>query len=194
MDMKICCRCGEEHSTSYYHRQKGTKDGLSPRCKTCESKRKGNQKRPVIEVLLQPTEAAYLAGLVDGEGYIGLLQVKRKRGRRSSFAGRVVIGMCWEGLKDVRELVGCGKVWFKKHANPKHNDQWVWSLTGNHCRALLPVIRPYLKVKARQADLLLDYLHLADHRNRSEEYRDAVMSLYEELRVLNTRGRIVGGS
>ena len=100
----------------------------------------------------------------------------------------MVIAMTWDGLKELRDLVGCGKVWPKKSRIIKHKDQWVWTLTGNHCRALLPVLRPYLKVKARQADLLLEYLRLADHRDRSPEYREAVTRIYEELRTLNARG------
>ena len=68
------------------------------------------------------------------------------------------------------------------------------------CRILLPAIRPFLVVKQRQADLVIEALQLLEENRRwagggKVQYRDRIDAnfvqlshIYAELRTLNRRG------
>lgn len=62
-------------------------------------------------------------------------------------------------------------------------------MTSNAARSILPVIRPYLRVKHRQADLLAEYLRIAKTHGQIANYSEQVEHVYRRLRDLNRRGR-----
>jgi hypothetical protein len=110
---------------------------------------------------LTETEKAYLAGLVDGEGCISI--TKNKPARRSLnpnyYVQTFVVNTDERVIRYCQETTGVGSVTFfpisKK--KPKHKDQWTWCLRSASTVDFLKQILPYMIVKKRQAELLIEF-------------------------------------
>lgn len=145
----------------------------------------------------------YLAGLVDGEGYLALARIRRP-GRSPEYCVRLVVYntnlelLCrvqrsWGGTLS---SVGQRRVRWK----PSYALIW----TNAAASELVQVIAPYLRIKASQATLLLRY---QDHLRRLPRSRDPQghllplpaeerlrrEGLFSELKELNTRDTRVRG-
>lgn len=96
--------------------------------------------------------AAYVAGLIDGEG---CLWVRASKGRW--FSPRCDIGMSAKGLPVLRmmkEQFG-GALCQQREATEKWEAAWRWTLEGDRLRTLLTEVAPHLVLKAEQARLLM---------------------------------------
>ena len=96
----------------------------------------------------------WCAGIVDGEGCITLHRVNG----REAVAVTVAVGSTTpEMARRLQEIVGYGTVRVRSRVlNRKH--QTTWTLTATErVRAFLEWIRPYLVVKPRVADLVLEH-------------------------------------
>jgi len=132
---------------------------------------------------LSLTEAAYLAGIIDGEGSIMLI------GR--GFGGahcRMSVANTYLPLIDyVYETTGIGGVYRQREATETHKVSYAWRCHAEGAEELLTQIRPYLIVKAAQADLAIETQQrlrdpaLKADRSWQSEYR-------ERMRMLNRRG------
>lgn len=196
VERKKCTICKQEKSKEDFCRNITSSDGLHYRCKDCEYAARGHKTRLKPPVLnLTEIQKAYLAGLIDGEGYIGLAKPKRKTGpyKGSHYIyARMAIAMTTPMLNLIQEEYKIGKIYPPRPSkNKKHKDRLDWHIYSNECRSLLPLIIPYLKVKQKQAGLLLEYLKLADHKDKSELYRNKVNDIYLQLRLLNKRGKVI---
>ena len=138
---------------------------------------------------LTQAEVGYLAGLLDGEGCISVLRV---RSRRERLKGRVVthyaiqirIGNTFPRLLDwIAEKVG-GRVYaIRWKARGNRKPCWHWYIGGKAAKPFLELVRPYLIVKAKQADVAMRFLALGRDFDPS-----ARADLYEQMRGLNFRG------
>lgn len=140
----------------------------------------------------------YLAGLIDGEGYIGIIKVRRPkwRGRMNiELAPRVQINMtrAHELLEEIKNQYN-GRMYLKKRSPsaPSH-----WHATENlyiegraNVTRLLKDILPFLKLKQEQAKLVLEYFKYRSPAGiNSEENLPHQFRIYNELRKLNWRGK-----
>lgn len=107
---------------------------------------------------LTDAEWAYIAGIFDGEGYIGMVPVKRRNGEYAGFDVKIVVAQ-----NDIRLLeylqnrLGVGRIRDKKMVNVKKP---VFDITINQrlaVFAILKMVRPYLIVKDRAAEKVLAY-------------------------------------
>ena len=115
----------------------------------------GPAKPDPIEALCV-VDRAYLAGLIDGEGsiYVGAFGPERKR----SCYPAVAIGMTDKAI--IEWVAGHFAVkvsYVCKRKNPKWLDQYFVRLSGKRAQILCRVLLPYLKVKRRQAELVLTF-------------------------------------
>jgi len=108
-------------------------------------------------------DLAYLAGLIDGEGYIGLIKrfEKRRKGEPTCYyLPNVSVGMCDREAVDFLNNMFEGTFCITKKASP-YRDVYQWTaLSVKRVQPLLDAIIPYLKVKKKQAELLLEYIEL----------------------------------
>ncbi len=108
--------------------------------------------RRVVRVL-PPTDAAYIAGIVDGEGTVTLTRVHSGEERR------LVISVSNNDLALLRYLkttFGAGKITSKRPNLPHHAPAYAFQISGRQALAVLHQIAPYLKsYKARRAKLIL---------------------------------------
>ncbi len=135
-------------------------------------------------------EAAYLSGLVDGDGYVGIL--RRRTGRTRSgfsyYAEMEIASVNLAFLLELRALIGVG-CWTR--SNPGFRSRrplYHLKIGPNALRWLRPSMIPHLKLKKRQAITVLEHLGTmvkGRHGQSPESERR-----YSELRMMNHRGRV----
>ena len=146
--------------------------------------------------------ATYAAGLIDGEGYIGV-SVAKPGGPRitPSYRIRVKIAMCERGAIDyMMEQFGGTHIYNQRRSNPKHRPLLEWTVTGGRAALLLASVEPHLKVKRKQAQLALELFRrvkatkTTPKRGQRGIQRTALdeivvrTALWQEIKRLNTRG------
>lgn len=120
---------------------------------------------------LSPEQAAYLAGIIDGEGTITLSRHNIHRHRYVS----VTISNCELPLLEyVREIIGVGKITTKRVYNPKHSPGYTYQVYSRQALDLLKVVLPHLHTyKQDRAQLILaHYLRLTP---RNGKYTDEMI-------------------
>lgn len=132
---------------------------------------------------------AYLAGIVDADGFI---TVHRKAGKARTYFSPVIgiTGTRREPHDLAAEEFG-GRVRDYVNRSDRNRRMFQWGRSSEPAVTVIAALRPYLRVKARQADLAL---HLAETLVIAPEVwpADLAASLedtYEEMRSLNLRGK-----
>ena len=141
------------------------------------------------------TDCAYLAGILDGEGFIGLaIRPYRpddpSRHRYASWTAALSLStttpaLCWWLL----ERFG-GRL-YAARSEAQQKPIFQWKAGGKAARQVLEAALPYLLLKRRQAELVLAFLDTAAHPGRRGT-APAVLAqrqaLADELHRLNGRG------
>jgi len=134
----------------------------------------------------------YLAGLLDGEGYIGITKHSNKRARLGfDFRPTVSIDMCRadELLKVIAEKYG--GLYYDRKRRPSHR-QPISQISIDYYKVknILQDVLPYLIIKREQAELLLRFLEYTagDERHVTDDDLRNQVELYNELKKLNIRG------
>lgn len=144
------------------------------------------------------TELAYLAGLLDGEGCVGVYCSFSELGTRQKvprpvYKARLTITNTDRRMLDwVHGRFG-GAIISRRAANERSKPVFRWSLQGiNRVQALIKAVYPYLIVKQAQADLILRFPanELCNQwtKEKTAETRAAKRALYLETKRLNKRG------
>jgi hypothetical protein len=121
----------------------------------------------------------YLAGLVDGEGCIGVASYIGAASRRA----RLTISNNYlPALEWVNQVFGPGCL-SKSHASPEHRC-WSWVVEGRRAYHPLKAIAPYLKIKHEQARLALEIQRRTSLQQIDSEW---LLSACDRLRNLNSR-------
>jgi hypothetical protein len=109
--------------------------------------------------LLAPVDAAYIAGLIDGEGTITLSRRHRNENRQLVVS---ISNTEMPLLEYVLSTVGAGKITCKRTYKPHHTVSFVYSISNRQALALLSQTSQYLKTyKAIRSYLILrDYIRL----------------------------------
>ncbi|NMC77028.1 MAG: hypothetical protein GYA60_07035 [Candidatus Methanofastidiosa archaeon] len=113
------------------------------------------------------TQKAYLAGIIDGEGCIGIFA-----GKSNGSASLIVrIGMCsYETISTIAKWIGCPVLKEKKRR--EYQQLWLIQLTFQQAEDVLKAVLPYLITKKEQAQLALDFREFQKSipkYNRSEQ-------------------------
>jgi hypothetical protein len=138
-------------------------------------------------------ELAYVAGLIDGEGYIGIM----KHAARPSYSVRVDIGMTDKAeqvLKAVHRQFG-GLLHHHESKNSKWRAEMNWQLNGADAAEFLRRVLPFLILKAEQAEVAIALQEMIDegraalgrHHWTPERIRQAEI-LKQRIHDLNSRG------
>lgn len=136
---------------------------------------------------LSSEHLAYLAGIIDGEGCISVYLQKK-----GTLVVRIIIGntnpLLVNWLKT--HVTGLGNVHFKPSQRPNWKGCWVWECSTRAAEAVLIAVRPWLVLKAAQADLVISALKVKIPAgtpmtlDRMSFYKDIVAKAHE----LNTKG------
>jgi len=102
---------------------------------------------------LSETDKAYLSGIVDGEGSVGIYRQHVGRSGGAGMAVRLSIVSTTKALIDWLELkIGFGSVTTRPESVEKNrNRAYLWQAHGQNAVDLLINLTPYLVIKKRQA-------------------------------------------
>ena len=117
---------------------------------------------------LTPTECAYIAGIIDGEGTI-TLSVKQKGGTRHLAV--TVSGTEMSLIEYLQKTIGVGRITNKKIYKDHHKPSYTYALYSRQAIDLLNQVSPFLKTyKSRRAKLALsDYVTCTPRNGRYTE-------------------------
>lgn len=97
---------------------------------------------------------AYLAGVIDSDGYI---TINRSTRQGVTYFGAVIgVSGTRRQPHDLAASLWGGTVRLYVPANPRHRGQFQWSRTGAAAAAAILDVQPYLRVKAEQAHIALE--------------------------------------
>jgi hypothetical protein len=122
---------------------------------------------------LSQTDAAYIAGVIDGEGTITLTRKHRNENRQLAVT---ISNTEMRLLEFVFAAVGAGKITRKRTSNRKHTPSFTYAIYNRQALSLLEQIHPYLRTYKfdRSAVILRDYVALTP---RNGKYSDEQLEL-----------------
>jgi LAGLIDADG endonuclease len=144
----------------------------------------GSLRQRMICKNLSKSDAAYIAGLIDGEGTITLTRKHKQENRQLGVTiSSTEIGL----LQFVKSATGVGKITNKKSGKILHAPSFAYAVYNRQALALLEQIQPYLKSykKLRGRLILGEYLNLTPRNGKYSaellakkvEFERAVLSI-----------------
>ncbi len=116
-------------------------------------------------------DAAYIAGLIDGEGTIALTRRHKNENRQLEIS---VSNTDMKLLKYLLDTIGTGRITQKKAYSDKHTPSATYTTSNRQALSLLEQISPFLQTyKQQRAELVLqNYLRLTPRNGKysSETY------------------------
>ena len=118
--------------------------------------------------ILSTADAAYIAGLLDGEGTLTLTRKHKNENHQLALS---ISNTDLSLLQYVRETVGAGKITAKRVTQPHHTPSYTYAIHNRQALALLEQLFPYLKTyKAKRASLILaNYVSLTKRNGKYTE-------------------------
>lgn len=140
---------------------------------------------------------AYCAGILDGEGYLGIGKTKTSIGNDCYYAKFTINMKRREPLEVFHELFGLDI------KNRKINEKPYFAVQSNssNLKKILLELIPYIRLKKKQASLLIEYQDTLEDYKDTYLYADGVMKgrrsvedsviknrekIYKEVRRLNS--------
>lgn len=125
---------------------------------------------------IEVTELAYLAGIVDGEGYIGIGKRMPGRNKMSSprYSCRLSIAMCEpDAINLLMNIFGINRnILLRSRFPSKHRSCWSLQLEQEVAAIVLKSLLPYLRIKAEQAMCALELREIQRGSRKSRiDYR-----------------------
>ena len=148
-------------------------------------------------IAIAMVSAEYLAGFMDGEGYLALGRIPRRESHE--YPLRVVVYNTNRNvLERIRQTWG-GTMSCSESRKPRWKAQYALIWTNAAAARLLAVAAPYLRVKAKQAVALLEFHARVRNCPRSRDSRGRLLpmsqaeqqfreAVYQHLKLLNARG------
>ena len=140
----------------------------------------GGKPRPnVPKITLSERDLGYIAGMIDGEGWIGITIRRRawKHSKRPHYhRPMVAISQVRRGPLDYIAKV----LRYKDMAFKAEGGHWTLRFHPPCLRWLLPQVRSMLQLKRRQADILLKFM--SECRYTGKELTDRQYAIRERLR------------
>lgn len=141
---------------------------------------------------MKQIDLAYMAGIMDGEGLICIVPIRRKDCADNVPAYRLMIrlSLCNEWLCRWFKMCWGGSVYTAKHSNyPERHQIWEWSVSNQQAYRFLIVIKPYLILKRDQAELAVKFQGAKRRgcaRKEPDVIKQAEKVVYETMKRLHT--------
>ena len=130
---------------------------------------------------MELTKIAWAAGFMDGEGYIGITRCLDRRTGRLYYRVQVDVGQVHrEPIALFQELFG-GTI---GHRTNKKQGCWNWRKFGKEACEVIRILLPYLVVKRRQAELVLEYDTIAMTRDGYRRWKTVPAEIIERRRAI----------
>ncbi len=181
---KHCAVCGTPFQvcppgkTSRFCYRTSSDKFCSPPCRNHARYRRG---APCSKLTM--TQAAYIAGFLDGEGSIILYRRETSISMRVVFSNTKINALEW-----IKKSIGVGVIITHRHENPRHSDSSHLQLQADAAESLLSQILPYLIIKKEQAEIAIDFhKKLRDPKQKSDpSWQVETMTKIKSLNQRNT--------
>lgn len=157
--------------------------------------------------LMSKLTASYIAGFIDGEGYIGIIKDSRKIGfrRQDSYEAVLKIANTNKQIIDWFQESFGGNV-SSRVLGGNAKDAYCWQISGEKLVPFLDKISPFLKMKGKQAEIVRklrktvspeSYTYPTREAKNGGKFRSKTLkpeiigireNLYQQIRELNKRG------
>ena len=139
---------------------------------------------------MKKTDLAYTAGIIDGEGSIGIAKQKRKTCKRGySFILYVQVNSSDEWLCQWLKFAFGGSI--SHSINNAGNPMWHWIIGNRQALAFLRLVTPYLNLKKPQAELAIKFQEAKKYQpNKSDE--DVAVEEAQRIVLQNMQRRPTG--
>jgi hypothetical protein len=117
---------------------------------------------PTRAKLVKPIDAAWAAGFLDGEGYIGVTRDNSVRDGKTYYKVAVSAGQIHKTPIELLQSMFGGRIVYQKN---KFKGCWHWRVFGENAYSALRIVLPYLVVKRQQAELVLQFGTITPSRN-----------------------------
>ena len=145
--------------------------------------------------VMTPVDAAYLAGLIDGEGTIALTRIHRGQNRQLV----VTISSTELGLLEwTKKTTGVGKITKKRTFSPHHSPAYAYSVANRQALGVLTQVQPYLRsYKSLRSRMVIEnYLKLTPRNGKYTavllETRRRFEELFAETRIRARANQLQG--
>jgi len=142
--------------------------------------------------ILSPHDAAYAASAMDCEGCISIYRVKNKNRKGVvcyTYGCKVIVGNTNRILTDWLYAKFGGNLQLRIVPDKKNKDCYLWSLSRKQdIHDFLQAVKPYMKIKCEQLQLMLDYQSLFNVNDPAKRapYRLKMMELNKKGRSVTT--------
>lgn len=151
---------------------------------------------------LSTEQKCWLAGFIDGEGYLGIIFQRKKETKSQAASPRyhpylVIANTDLSVLSYIEEMIDAGKVYALKKATERTKKSFQYKLTRMEIlQNVLESIEPHLKIKFSQCHILIEFIKRRRRttfvtgrgsRGRTS-FTDADEDSYRSLLKLNKRG------
>jgi hypothetical protein len=125
---------------------------------------------------LKPEEAAYVAGIIDGEGHIAITRDKARNG----FQLRIQVRTTSRALSEwLSETTGCGSTREMSDKRGNRMPCHEWRVFTNQALRILELIQPYIVMKRELVAIAIEFQRLPApvRREQGLVYWNALQSL-----------------
>lgn len=150
---------------------------------------------------LLKTDIAWLAGFIDGEGYIGIVKYQKIANSQHSNSWLfhpwvIVTNTNQKAIRDLQLLLGYGKRVFLKRTGRDKSAYQIKITKFDEVIKLLELVSPFLRLKSKQAKLMIQFCKLRKKAiitsgrgsRGSTSFGKDEEKIYNQLRKLNKRG------
>jgi hypothetical protein len=145
---------------------------------------------------LSVSEAAYLAGIIDGEGCFVTHKTPSKGKRLKAHGIRHVLLVTlsvtntdYSALARIREVAGNGRIVIE-HSTGNRKPRGTWYINQKQVEVLVPQIIPHMLIKREQAEWALKFIELKNtNKDLTLEVSQQLEALWEKVRSFNHRGK-----
>lgn len=133
---------------------------------------------------------AYIAGFVDGEGYIGIKKYIRNTDKKwcPMYSEKIsVAGINEKSIRQFDDFVK-GYIYFHKPSKLSNRGYWSWEVTENKARDFLKLIYSYLIIKKPEAEKIMLLSENKKKTNRAKiSLEDTKLreKLYQQIKELH---------
>jgi hypothetical protein len=108
----------------------------------------------------EPTDWAYAAGFVDGEGCIAITRTFLAARNKFGYSVAVVVTNRDRLVLDWMREMWRGRVVASSHSGGNARPSWAWRISGTGCETFLRGLRPMLRIKGPQCDNALEMIEV----------------------------------